>query len=170
MTTTLIHILLLVAAVCSLAVILRWDMRALQHNNYSNSSYYNWITSSDEYLTIKRVTLLVVLIASVTSMAMASPAVDAILAVVLLAQAAMLARKKHDTPLVPTSRVTRLYVIELIVLLFIAAIVGILGEGLRTSAVAVVMMATFSYSCTLAANWMMQPIEQHMGTNSGRED
>ncbi len=162
MLTTLIYTVLIFAATLDLAMMLRIDMQMLQQSRYSNSRYYDLISESDEYLTVKRIVLLVVLIASITTMAVSSPYVMGVLGVVLLLQAASLARKRHKSPLVFTRRVARLYYTELALMLAIAATLGTVSGGPYAAAVSMVIFVTFSYAFTLAANWLMQPIERHI--------
>ncbi len=165
MLATISYIFFFVVTVVDLLLMLKVDMLMLQQNSYYNSRYYNWITGSDEYLSVRRLIALVVLIGSFTTMAMASPYVVVILALVLLAQAISLARKKYKKPLVFTRRVKRLYFTELAIMLVVMAALYVtwLGTtGLYYACLAGVFFITFSYAVTLAVNWLMQPVERRI--------
>ena len=58
MLSNIINWCFLVAAVALLAVLVRWDLQILQQNSYFNSRYWRWLTSSEEHLTVKRISAL----------------------------------------------------------------------------------------------------------------
>ncbi len=158
MLETIVDLVFLVVAGVDLALLLRRDVQVLQQHDYLNSRYYQWIQSSDEYLTVKRVIALVVFIASVTTMAVNSPYVVAALALVLLLQAiSQFKEKKQEKPLF-NKRLKRLYFTQLALMLFVAAIVY-LTNGLYYAGVTMVFFLAFSYAFTIAVNWLMKPVE-----------
>ena len=165
MLTTISYVFFLAVTVTDLLLMLKCDMHMLQLGSYYNSRYCNWIAGSDEYLSVKRLIALVVLIGSFTTMALISPYVVVLLAVILLGQAVSLARKKNKKPLVFTRRVKRLYFTEVALMLVAMAVVystKLDVTGLYYASVTGVLFITFSYVFTMAVNWLMQPVERRI--------
>lgn len=174
MTIELIaNVILLVSAVAALAVMLKWDMQMLQQNSYRNERYTAWLKESDDYYSTKRVLDAAVLVISLTTMALQSFYVVGVLAVVLIAQAAVLLRRKYKKPLVFTKRVRRLYFTELALMLAVAACAATAGadalDCTRIATGALLAMLTFSWACTLAANWLMKPVEKRISNGFVRD-
>lgn len=156
---TAIYLVFALAAAADLAVMLLHDMAQLQQCGCKASDYYDQITGNDEYLTVKRIIALVVLIGSVTSMALESPYVVALLTLVLLAQAVALWRNRPGRGQALSTAVRRLYWAELalmvVVMIAVVATNGSLAPGLYNAGVCGMAFVTFSYAVTCAAAWLM---------------
>lgn len=162
-----VHIILIIAAVAYLAVMLKWDMQMMQQNSYRNERYLAWLRTSNDYMSMNRIISLAMLFLMMAG-DMGGPKsyfVLAIVAVVLIFQSIALLKKKYKKPLVFTKRVQRLYFTELVILVAVAAVIG-LNAGKNDGFVMyyitlnVVTFATFSCIFTMAVNWLMKPVEK----------
>lgn len=161
---TIISILFLAAGLFLLVFMLRTDVLKIQELNYDNGQFYDWITTTDEYLTVRRILALVIFIASVTTMAIDSHFVVAALAIGVVALGVSVVKSDACNPFLPSKRAWRLFAVMLAFML--AVIVGVaLTTGLYYAGVAAVFFSTFSYAFTLAFNWLMIPVENRMGGN-----
>ena len=161
---TIIYILFLVAGLALLAFMLGADLLQMEKLDFDNQRFYDWLTSSDEYLTVKRILALVVFIASVTTMAIDSPYVVAALAVALGALTFALTKRIHLKPVLHNPRSLRLMGVVLAFMLIVITVVA-LTTGFYYAGVAAVFFATFSYAFSLAFNWLMSPIEKRLGNS-----
>lgn len=166
---TIIYILFLAAGLSLLVFMLCTDMLQMQHFDYDNQRFYDWLTSSDEYLTVKRILALVIFIASVTTMAIDSPFVVAALTLGLGALAFALGKKTPVKPVWLNLRMRRLMGTVLAFMLVVIMVVSF-TTGLYYSGVTAVFFATFSYAFTLAFNWLLNPVEKRLGNNRPEDD
>jgi len=169
MITIIAHITLLVAALFGLcAMLLRWDVRVLQLNDYSNSEFNNWLRNSGELSSIKRLAVLAVLVGTCTTMAQASWMVTMLLAAVLIALGIAVLRRKPQEPLTLDKRVARLLFTITIITLLAVELAGYLGsrdseaEAARGAAIVGVVILTVSPLLTMLANWLLGPIERRI--------
>jgi UDP-N-acetylmuramoyl-tripeptide--D-alanyl-D-alanine ligase len=164
----IVNIFFIAFAIFDLVVMLRWDMQMLQQNSYRNERYGSWIKASGETASLKRILDIVVLLCAVSKFGRMSYYVMAIMAAVVLFQAISLLKKKYKKPLVFTKRVKRLYFTEL-VLMIVAEVVTVvvLGfeEGIKIAGYVAILFVSFSYAFTLAVNWLMKPVEEHINNN-----
>ncbi len=166
---TIIFILFLAAGLALLVFMLCADLVQVHSLDYDNQRFYDWLTSTDEYLTVKRILALVVFIASVTTMAIDSPFVVAALAVGLSALDFALGKKTHVKTVLHTPRAQRLMAITLAFMLIVITVVA-LTMGFYYAGVTAVFFATFSYAFTLAFNWLLIPVEKSMGKDHSKDN
>ncbi len=169
MMTIIAYILLLLAALFDLCVmLLRWDVRMQQANEYDNSKYNKWLRDHGELSSPKRLTVLAVLVATCTTMVQMSWMVVVILAAVLLAQGIVMLRRKPDTPLVLNKRAVRLSITAIVITLLAVEFAGYLGsrdsesEAARGAAIVAVMILTVSPLLVMLSNWLLGPIERRI--------
>lgn len=150
-------ILLLVSALGAGLLMLRRDALMLQQAELHPVRFYGLVTEREEYLTVHRIVLLVVLIASVTTMAMSSPYVVALLALFLvgLDVAALRAKPADDVPAALSAPARRVMWVTAVLLVLVAGLT-VITSGLYGGAVAALAFATFSYAPSLAVGWLMQ--------------
>ena len=65
----IVNIAFLVAIALVLSMMLRWDLQMLQQHSFSTADYYDWLRSTDETCSTKRIVMLAVLIGSTTTYA-----------------------------------------------------------------------------------------------------
>lgn len=167
MMTTIANISLIVAALLGLCVMLRWDLHALQQSSYNNSRYNTWLRQNSDLASPKRLIVLAVLIGSFTTMAQTSWMVVLLLAIVLAALAIAVALKLHDKPLKWDGRVTRRFILALILALL--AIAGTMvmaqrlneADALRPASMLAVLILAISPLLTMLSNWLLRPLEKH---------
>ena len=147
----IISILFILASLSLLVCMTRCDVAQIRSLNYDSRRYYEWITETDEYLTVKRILSLVVFIASVTTMAMDSEWVVAILAACVIAMTVRLAMRRIEPSLSGDRRATTLLITVVAFVIVVTAVVA-LTTGLYYAGVAAIFLATFSYVVTLAFN------------------
>lgn len=163
---TIISIIFLAAGLFLLVFVLRADVLKIQELNYDNGQYYEWLTTTDEYLTVRRILTLVIFIASVTTMAIDSYFVVAALAMGVVALGVSMVREGACKPFLPNARAWRLYAVMLVAMLAVIAVVALTKE-FYYAGVAAVFFSTFSYAFTLAFNWLMAPFEKRMDKTGG---
>ena len=149
-------VLLLLTALTALLLMLRRDARGLQQAEFETRRFYGIITEREEYMTVPRIALLVVLIASATTMAIASPYVVLILALVLAAVDVAALRAKPDDDAPQLTAHSKHVMWATLALVLVAAAVAAIGSGLYYGAVTALALATFSYAPTVAVNWLWQ--------------
>ncbi len=159
---TIVYIIFLLVAIFDLCIMFGWDMLAMQRCHNDSGEYYKWLNDSEEYMTVKRVLALVVFIASVTTMAINSPYVVAILAAILLMQAISLLKSGQLMSQEFGRRAQRLYCFELVLMLATMFVVYIFSPNNPAyyAGVGGVFFVAFSYAGTLVCNWLMQQLEK----------
>lgn len=149
--TTITSSVFLAAGVTCLVLMLRHDLAKMEDLGFDSHQFYQWITDDEEYLTVKRIIALVVLVGSVTTMAL-SHYVVAILAATLLALDTRLWLKRP--PLRLSARGKALLAATGGLTLALVALAGTLAT-LRHAGIAAVMAATFSYALTWCVNLIL---------------
>lgn len=163
---TIISILFLAAGLFLLVFVLRADVLKIQELNYDNAQYYEWLTTTDEYLTVRRILTLVIFIASVTTMAIDSHYVVAALAIGVVALGVSVVKSGTFRPFLPSARAWRLYAVMLAVMFAVMVVVA-LAKGFYYAGVTAVFFSTFSYAFPLVFNWLMAPLEKRMNKADG---
>lgn len=166
MTTTIAYTSLLAAALLDLCATLPHEVRALQHNDFSNSRFYSWLSKSDDLMAPRRLVVLAVLIGCCTTMARSSWMVIALFAAILLAQGIFLLCKKSDKPSPMTSHARLIYGVAIVLALLATAAGYILGGQLNiadavpsAASVAVIVLA-ISPLLAMLANWLLSPFRK----------
>ena len=145
------NIFLAFASYITLAVMLKWDLIAMQENEFSNKNFMNWLQSCDESFSVKRIIPMAVLVGSATTWARQSWSVVLILAATMLVLAIVMLFSKHEKHMVYNRRAITILVIVL-------AVVAACATSLYTAhfsleaAMLVLLFTAFSYVLTMGAN------------------
>lgn len=175
MMTIIANITLMIAALFALCAMLRWDLMMQQQNGFSNRRYNAWLRQSSELTSIKRLTVLAVLIGSFTTMAQTSWMVMMILALVLVGQGIALLMAKHDKPIKFDKHMTLLFCVALLITVAIVAATGYLGSrqnmvmASESAAVVAVMILAVSPLLTMLVNWLLHPFLKSSSTTDDSE-
>ena len=155
---------------------LRRDLMMLQQNSYRHERYMRWLRQSGDTTSVSNLLgYALILMSLAVTVAVGQIGVTVAMAVFGLWRALRLASAKYKKPLVMTGRAKRLYTTELV--LVVAVVVAaelIFGLGdLRNWAYvgAVSAMACFALNhvLTLAALWLMKPVESHINRKFYRQ-
>ncbi len=171
MMTIIANLTLLAAALFALCAMLRWDSLMQQLNGFSNHRYNTWLRQSGELTSIKRLTVLAVLIACFTTMAQTSWIVVMILAAVLIGQGIALFMAKHEKPVKHDKRVTILLLSALVIALIAAGAAGYAGSlqskviASQSAAITAVMILAVSPLLIMLTSWLLHPILKHGNDN-----
>lgn len=155
----IVNIAFLVAIALVLSMMLRWDLQMLQQHSFSTADYYDWLRSTDETCSTKRIVMLAVLIGSTTTYAKESWLVMALLATVTLALATFLLKQQRKQPLDFSKRMAINSFTTLLIACIFTTIVAIMSKTpelkMLNSVYSVLFFATFSYVFSLIANWLV---------------
>lgn len=155
----IVNIAFLVAIALVLSMMLRCDLQMLQQHSFSTADYYDWLRSTDETCSTKRIVMLAVLIGSTTTYAKESWLVMALLATVTLALATFLLKQQRKQPLRFSKRMAINSFTTLLIASIFTTIVAIMSETpelkMLNSVYSVLFFATFSYVFSLIANWLV---------------
>ena len=155
----IVNIAFLVAIALVLSMMLRWDLQMLQQHSFSTADYYDWLRSTDETCSTKRIVMLAVLIGSTTTYAKESWLVMALLATVTLVLATFLLKQQRKQPLHFSKRMAINSFTTLLIACIFTTIVAIMSETpelkMLNSVYSVLFFATFSYVFSLIANWLV---------------
>lgn len=155
----IVNIAFLVAIALVLSMMLRWDLQMLQQHSFSTADYYDWLRSTDETCSTKRIVMLAVLIGSTTTYAKESWLVMALLATVTLALATFLLKQQRKQSLHFSKRMAINSFTTLLIACIFTTIVAIMSETpelkMLNSVYSVLFFATFSYVFSLIANWLV---------------
>lgn len=155
----IVNIAFLVAIALVLSMMLRWDLQMLQQHSFSTADYYDWLRSTDETCSTKRIVMLAVLIGSTTTYAKESWLVMALLATVTLALATFLLKQQRKQSFHFSKRMAINSFTTLLIACIFTTIVAIMSETpelkMLNSVYSVLFFATFSYVFSLIANWLV---------------
>lgn len=155
----IVNIAFLVAIALVLSMMLRWDLQMLQQHSFSTTDYYDWLRSTDETCSTKRIVMLAVLIGCTTTYAKESWLVMALLATVTLALATFLLKQQRKQPLHFSKRMAINSFTTLLIACIFTTIVAIMSETpelkMLNSVYSVLFFATFSYVFSLIVNWLV---------------
>lgn len=155
----IVNIAFLVAIALVLSMMLRWDLQMLQQHSFSTADYYDWLRSTDETCSTKRIVMLAVLIGSTTTYAKESWLVMALLATVTLALATFLLKQQRKQSLHFSKRMAINSFTTLLIACIFTTIVAIMSETpelkMLNSVYSVLFFATFSYVFSFIANWFV---------------
>lgn len=157
-TNLIVNIAFLAVLVFALCVMLRTDMAQLAKQNWSTTDFYDWVRSSDEPCTTKRIIMLTVFIASTTSYAQESWMVVVILAIATLAVSLCQLKHRRKALTQTHKRLEICYFLSLLIAAFTTAIVAATSEStelaVQNSVYSVLFFTTFSYADSLLANYV----------------
>ena len=162
------YIILLAAALFDLCMMLRLDILTLQLSEFVNASHNKKLQATGEFTSSKRLLVLAVLIGVCTTMARMSWVVVLILAAVILVQAIGLSNNNRRREIEIDKRATRLFITTFIFTLLVVEFAGYLGsykgvENAAQDAAAMALLCTaVSPMITMAANWLLNPIERRI--------
>lgn len=143
------------------------DLMMMQQNSYRNDRYQRWLRSSGDTTSYPRIVGMLVVLASLATWS--SPIWGAVLIILFGAGSAItLAKRKYKKPLVWTPRVRRTFATMVILSLIITAAIAIWSasvcdtpeEALYYSAVALTALYCGSHIITMAAIWLLRPVEK----------
>ncbi|MCM1028073.1 MAG: UDP-N-acetylmuramoyl-tripeptide--D-alanyl-D-alanine ligase [Pseudoflavonifractor sp.] len=155
------------AAVTNTAKEYQRCLMMLQQNSYRSERYRRWLSQSGDTSSPTRLTGMAVFLLAMAVWAATDWAMLAILLFSLF-NLGSLCRAKYKKPLVWTRRVKRLYgVMTLLSAIVIAAAIMVFGgistlSKLYAAAVAVQGLYCGSHLITLAALWLLEPVERHI--------
>lgn len=157
-TNLIVNIAFLAVLVFAMCVMLRTDMALLSKQNWNTADFYDWVRSSDEPCTTKRIVLLAVFIASTTSYAQESWMVVVILALATLS-VPLYQITHHREMLKHTHKRQEIrYFLSLLIAAVTSAIVAATSESteqaVQSSVYSILFFTTFSYADTLLANYV----------------
>lgn len=173
--TIIANITLMIAALFALCAMLRWDLMMQQQNGYSNRRYNAWLRQSSELTSVKRLTVLAVLIGCFTTMAQTSWIVVMILALVLIGQGIALLMAKHDKPVNFDKRGKLLFFVALLITVAVIGTTAYLGSrqgrviASQSAAVIAVMILAVSPLLTMLVNWLLHPFMKRSSDDSEKE-
>lgn len=167
-------VLSIIAIVCAVACAgreLARDLMMLQQNSYRNERYRRWLVTSADTTSVMRLVSMAVVLASLSTLSNAM--VGAILIIVVsAANYLILAGRRYKKPLVWTPRARRIYAVMAFLVLLVVGGTGLgamfSGRGVELMAVAALVCYCGSHLITLAANWLLRPVEQRI--NDGYRD
>ena len=173
--TTIAYISLLVTALIGLCAMLSWDLQKLQQNGYRNSQYNAWLRQSSELTSPKRLAVLAVLIASLTTMAQQSWIVVMILAAALLFIAIWILLKRDDKRPKPDGRAALLAAVTLTLAMLAIGGTVMMGKRLheadllRPASMTAVMVLAISPLLTMLANWLLGSPKKPVNDSNEKE-
>lgn len=147
------HISLAIAGFLSLAMMLRYDMVMLQQQGYSSKKFMQWLHSSDETYSGKRIAAMAALVGCATTYARESWMVVALITLAVLALAITLMFSKK-------ARTTKLSARGIVTILIVLAIVATCATSLYTAkftleaGMLLLLFTSFSYVLLIGVNWI----------------
>ncbi len=153
--------------IASIALIFEFkrQLMMLQQNSYRNERYKRWLTTSEDSTSTMRLVSGAVVLASLSTLSV--PLVSAgLIALISVVNVSVLAGKKYKKPLVMTNRAKRILftMLLLVSIPFIVVLIACAVRGYSLDRASVVLLAAFCFSqCfTMAANWLLKPVEAHI--------
>jgi len=147
------NILLAIIGFIALAVMLRWDMTMLQQHDYSNKQFMQWLHTTDESYSTKRIVPMATLVICASQYARNNWMVVAVLVITILILVIALIIIKPKKPFKLNSRA----IVSIVVVLAVAATCSI---SLATSkftleaGMLMLLLTAFSYVPLLGVNWI----------------
>lgn len=158
------YITIVIAAI-ALVFEFRRQLMMLQQNSYRNERYERWLTTSQDSTSTMRLISGAVLLASLSTLSPWAVSLG-LISLVSLINIAILARKKYKKPLVMTRRATRILATMLILAAILFGAVMFIcfqcGYSLVIAAATVLGIFCFSQCFTMAANWLLKPVEANI--------
>lgn len=167
-----LSIIATVAAIACSVMEFRRDLMMLQQNSYRNERYNRWLGSSQDTTSAMRLVSGAVVLASMSTLSV--PMVSlALVTLVSLANVVSLAGRKYKKPLVMTHRVWRIMSTMIVLAAICVAATAVAGfrygHGMEYAAIASLGVFCFSHLFTLAANWLLKPVERHINAGYYRD-
>lgn len=173
MSTTVIYIIYILTALMALVPFpaeLKRDLMMLQQNSYRNERYMRWLRSSGDTTSVIRLMGIVVLLFLLTPMV--PPVVSMPCAFLYCGcVTGRLLGAIYKKPLVWTNRAQRIYSVQTALTLIAGVAVALplcLGMPIYTVCHVITCVAIgiylLSHPITMAANWLLQPVESHINS------
>lgn len=161
----IINIIAILLAAIALIYEFRRQLMMLQQNSYRNERYRRWLSTSEDSTSTMRLVTGAVILASLSTLSVPLVSVG-LITIVSIVNIFSLAGKKYKKPLVMTKRATRIFVTMLVLaaIIFGAVLTICLSGGYDLDRAAVVLLFAFCFSqCfTMAANWLLKPVEANI--------
>ncbi|MCM1519193.1 MAG: UDP-N-acetylmuramoyl-tripeptide--D-alanyl-D-alanine ligase [Lachnoclostridium sp.] len=155
---------ILIFALINVWVEFRRDVMMMQQNSYRIDRYRRWLTVSGDTTSYMRLIAGAVVLASFTITGTTTIALT-IIGFDAIVNSVNLARRKYKKPLVVTPRVRRILAMMCLLAVVTLVAAGLLStpeyRPLTVTAVALAIYA-FSHVYTIAAVWLLQPVENHI--------
>ena len=165
----------LIAAVAYMFMEFRRDLTMLQQNSYRNDRYMRWLKASGDTTSVMRLLSVAVVLAGVSTLSV--PMVSMILVfIVSITGVIKLGAMRYKKPLVMTHRAWRIYgVMTAIALAVITGAYFMFGgersvlHGQLVVALSALALYCASHIVTMAAVWMLQPVERSINARYRRD-
>ena len=146
----------------------------LQQNSYKDERYCRWMRSSQDSTSVIRLISAVVVMFAFSTFSKESVTMLLILVVAGI-NVWKLLRVKYKKPLVMTRRAWRIYSMDCALsLIFITVILSLMDNSMVTETlfnISVISLTLFflSHEVTLAANWLLKPVERSINNRYYRD-
>ncbi|MCI5978172.1 MAG: UDP-N-acetylmuramoyl-tripeptide--D-alanyl-D-alanine ligase [Bacteroidales bacterium] len=151
----------------ALVLELRRDLMMLQQNSYRSERYMGWLRQSGDTTAVSRLLAYIILLLSLVNLPLENVALICMI-VYGICRTCQLAVKKYKKPLVMTPRARRLFFTQLIlsavIILAAAGYFSFVGRDVMCYAAVVAVMSLYclSHAITLAALWLLKPVEKRI--------
>ena len=159
----------LVAMAAALVLELRYDLMMLQQNSYRPERYRRWLSKSGDTTSFPKLFSYIIVLVWPNAFGSHILPVVEVLAILLLGivTSRKMAVAKYKKPLAWTARVKRLFTVQILLSALIsAALILYCADSLESlfyvAAVAMVACYAISHIITLAALWLLKPVEAHI--------
>ena len=167
MLITIIFSLVTACAALSLAAGLRRDLMMMQQNSYRIERYRRWLRTSADTTSWPRLAGMIVALAALVAFGTDRIGMT-LIGAFALGNIWYLSTRRYKKPLVMTPRARRIYITSAIISVAVAAIAAIAYGGHSwlgpafAAAVALQLLYCASHMVTIAAVWLLQPLEDRI--------
>ena len=167
MLITIIFSLVTACAALSLAAELRRDLMMMQQNSYRIERYRRWLRTSADTTSWPRLAGMIVALAALVAFGTDRIGMT-LIGAFALGNIWYLSTRRYKKPLVMTPRARRIYITSAIISVAVAAIAAIAYGGHSwlgpafAAAVALQLLYCASHMVTIAAVWLLQPLEDRI--------
>lgn len=159
----ILSIIAIALAAANVVLEFRRDLMMLQQNSYRNERYNRWLSTSQDTTSTMRLISGAVALASLSTLSIPIVSI-CLVGVISLIDIIKLANQKYKKPLVMTKRAWRILSVMLILAaMILGAVIAIClyeGYSLEYAAICALLIYCFSHGFTLAANWLLKPVEK----------
>lgn len=148
------NISLVVASIIALAMMLRYDMKMLQQHHYSTKKFMQWLHTSDECYSTKRIVPMAALVMCASKWARQSWMVVVLITAAILALAIALMLSKKNKGMKVNARVLLCLIIALVVAAGCATSL-ITAKFSLEAGMLLLLLTSFSYVLALGTNWIV---------------
>lgn len=163
-----LSIVAVITAILGLWAALARSLMMLQQNSYRQERFLRWVTESQDTTSTMHLVSLAVVFAALSTLA--TPAISCSLVIaVSVANFLILIRRKYKKPLVWTRRAKRIFMVGMVICLVPMTAILIPThcnpDGLKFTAIALLLLSVISHFVVIGANWLLKPIEKHINAN-----